>query len=210
MKIGIFGSAGFACEVADICDALGYTDIVFVNDYEAQKTVSGIDVLPLKNVPRLEREGYVFAIGIGDPQVRKKISTKYSHLAFPNLIHPSATFGRKQLTRLQETRGNIFAAGVRLTTGIQIGNFCIFNINTVIGHNCIVRNYVSIMSGCLVSGNVSIGEASYLGSGAKVTQGQNHRRLSIGKEAFVGIGSVVLRSIRDGQKVFGNPAQKIF
>ena len=141
--------------------------------------------------------------------MRKKIVAKFANLIFPNLIHPSVTFGRNQQSRLEGTRGTIFAAGVRLTNEIRVGNFCIFNINSTIGHDCNIENYVSIMSGCLISGNVHIKEAAYLGSGAKVVHGENQKRLSIGKEAFIGIGSVVLRRIRDGQKVFGNPAQKI-
>ncbi|RKQ72209.1 sugar O-acyltransferase (sialic acid O-acetyltransferase NeuD family) [Litorimonas taeanensis] len=209
MKIAIFGSSGFAREVADLCHDIGYTDMVLVDGSNDADTVAGLKVLDDSHISTLASSGYDFVIAIGSPQIRRKIASQYPDLNFPNLIHPTVSFGRGQRERLEASRGNIFCAGCRLSNTIDIGDFCTFNMNVLIGHDVEIQNYVSVMSTTVISGNVTIGDNVYIGSGALITNGKLHKKLTIEKDAFIGIGSVVLRRIREGHKVFGNPAKKI-
>ena len=158
-KIAIIGASGFGREVADIALDLGYEEVVFLS-----KDVDNIKVLAfpvveecLGEVEKLQNKRFDFAIGIGDPTIRKKISEKYSFLNYPNIIHPSVSFGYLQRAALTECRGNIIAAGCRFTNNIVFGNFGIFNINTAVGHDCQISDFVSVMSNVVVSGNVSLG-----------------------------------------------------
>jgi len=63
--------------------------------------------------------------------------------------------------------------------------------------------FTSLMANVDVAGNVHIGSRCFLGSNATIVPG---RRL--GDDVTVGAGSVVVHHIKDGTKVFGNPAKR--
>ena len=206
-KIAIFGASSFAREVADICHDLGYEEMVFVSDYDDVEEVDDIKVLKTKDIEGLSGDGYQFTIGVGSSDIRRKIVSQFPDLDYTNLVHPTATFGRTQRDALEKSKGNIIAAGVRLTNNIEIGNFVVLNLNVVVGHDCILEDFVSIMSGTLISGNVVIREASYIGCGASVTNGTADKKLEIGKNSLIGMGAVVIRRVKENTTVFGNPAR---
>lgn len=206
-KIAIFGASSFAREVADICHDLGIKEMVFVSDYDDIEQVDGIRVLKTGDIEGLQADGYQFAIGIGASNIRQKVFNEFPNLPYPNLVHPTVTFGRNQRDALQAAKGNILAAGVRVSNQISFGDFGVFNLNSVIGHDCTLGNFVSIMTGSLISGNVTIGEGVYMGCGACIINGTADNKVIIGKGATIGMGSVVIRNVDDESKVFGNPAR---
>lgn len=208
-KIAIFGSSSFGREVADICHELGFEDMVFIDDYTDAAEATGIRIFKNHDVGSLEAKGYEFAIGVGAPEIRQKIAAEFPDLPYPNLVHPSSTFGRGQREAIENSRGNIIAAGVRLSHNIELGNFTVLNLNAVVGHDCILEDYVSIMSGSLISGNVAIREGVYIGCGVSVINGTAQQKIEIGKNSVVGMGAVVLRDVNEDSKVFGNPARQM-
>ena len=207
-KIAIFGCSGFALEVADVCHALGYQKIILLSgSNDGLLEVNQLSVRPESDVKNLNLEGYVFAIGIGDSLVRKKISNMYKDLQFPNLIHPSVTFGLNQREKFSEVKGNIVTSGVIFTNSIKFGNFGVYNLKTSVGHNCIIDDFVSIMPNVSVSGNVHIFEGAFIGVSATILQGSSEKKLFIGGSSIVGAFSLVTKSVKDGVTVFGIPAK---
>lgn len=158
----------------------------------------------------MRAEGYVFAIGIGDGESRKRIFEKYDNLYYPALVHTSASFGRRQKEIVESTQGSIVCAGVRLTNSIAVGNFCVFNINTTIGHDCVIEDFVTISPGANVSGNVCLSKGSYIGTGASILQGRSiDNKMVIGEKSVVGAGAVVSKSVDCDVVVVGIPAKPI-
>jgi len=210
MKIAIFGASGFGRELADICIEIGYTDIVFLvkDDPEIINLNNTVYQDNKKNIEDLNNMGYSFAIGIGDPKIRKLIFEKYPSLHFPNIIHPSVTFGKDQKNALEKSKGILITAGCRLTNNIVIGNFVLINLNTTIGHDCIIEDFVSIMPNVTICGNVHIKNSAYIGCSSSIVQGTLEKKIMIGKNSTVGMGSIVLRSVKDQITVFGNPARE--
>lgn len=208
-KIGIFGTSGFAREVGDIAVALGFGPIYVARDH------SEADALPFTGEVILERDvmklsGADFAIGIGDNQVRRQVSARYSNqLRFANLIHPSATFGNGQLATIADRQGVIICAGVRFTNNIQIGNFTIFNLNVTVGHDVICEDFVNIAPGANISGNVHIEACCWVGTGAVINQGDATNKLRIGINTTIGSGSVVVRPCDHDAVYVGIPAKRI-
>jgi len=188
MRIAIFGDSGFAREVRDICIAMQLTEFVFY-----------IGKGDEENLP----ENSFFAIGIGDNHDRAKVARKYASLIFPNLIHPSATFGFQQKERFSDSKGNIVAAGARFTNNIKAGNFGIYNLNCTVGHDCVIEDFVNICPGANISGNVTLKEGAYIGTGAAILPG-----VTVGRYATVGAGAVVLNDVPDGVTVVGVPAKE--
>ncbi len=158
MKIAIFGASGLGREVADICLEIGYSEIVFLVKNEAEKCIwpNKVYLDTIEKVEELKSDGFKFAIGIGDPKIRKLVAEKYPLLDYPNLIHPSATFGYGQRKEIENSIGNIITAGCNITNNTSFGDFVLVNLNVAVGHDCIIENFVSLMSSATVSGNVHI------------------------------------------------------
>lgn len=69
----------------------------------------------------------------------------------------------------------------------------------------LLKDFVSLMPFAAISGNVVINTKSFIGTGAILIPG-----ITIGKEAIVGAGAVVLKNVKDGCTVFGNPAKIVY
>jgi acetyltransferase-like isoleucine patch superfamily enzyme len=59
-----------------------------------------------------------------------------------------------------------------------------------------------VIADAMVGGNVKIGERTWIAPCACIRD-----NITIGKDATVGMGSVVTRSVLDGQTVYGVPAK---
>lgn len=81
---------------------------------------------------------------------------------------------------------------------VKIDNLCLIAHNVQIGNN-------TLITGCnSVGGSTRIGEKVYIGPGSTILN-----QLSIKDNAYIGVGSVVIRNVKQGEKVFGNPARTL-
>ena len=142
----------------------------FVDDF---KTNQFFQKLPLIN--NIEPSSKAI-IAIADSIIRKQIATK-NQLNYYNIIHSNTTLHES----IQVGIGNIICKGVVLTVDIKISNHVIININSTIGHDVILDDFVSIMIGVHISGNVKIGEGTLIGSGAVVLP-----NITVGKWCKIG------------------------
>lgn len=109
-------------------------------------------------------------------------------------IAPSAFIGH----------GNMFNAGVVVNANAKISNHCIIGANSVIDYDAEIADMVQIGPGSVIGPGVKIGKGAFIGSGVTIVAG-----ITIGKNARIGAGSVVIAEVKDGETVFGNPAQKV-
>ncbi|PTB95391.1 hypothetical protein C9974_00525 [Marinobacter sp. B9-2] len=208
-KLGVFGTSGFAREVADIASELGYEPFLIAKD-EAEAAI-GSRVWPIVLESDIEQsQGAVYALGIGENNIRAKVANRYSgRLSFVNLIHPSATFGKHQLEQIQAREGVIICAGVRFTNNIVVGSYSIFNLNATIGHDATIEDFVNIAPGAHISGNVWIERECWVGTGAVINQGRNEKKLVIGTGTTIGSGAVVIKDCEEQAVYVGAPARRI-
>lgn len=207
-RIGIFGTSGFAREVGDIAWELSYKPLYIARDEAELALWNHVDDVALES-EALGYQDIAFAIGIGDNATRQKVAASFSTLAFANLVHPSATFGRGQQAALAGRRGVIVAAGVRFTNNIRVGDFTVFNLNATIGHDSIIEDFANIAPGACISGNVHIGTRCWVGTGAAINQGDGTAKLDIGNDTVIGSGSVVVRACEPHAVYVGIPAKRI-
>ena len=81
--------------------------------------------------------------------------------------------------------------------GVKIDGLCL------IGHNSIIKRNSALVAGSILFGSVTMEENSYIASGLIKNQTQ------IGKNAFVGMGSVVTKDVEANTVVVGIPAKKL-
>jgi sugar O-acyltransferase (sialic acid O-acetyltransferase NeuD family) len=202
--IYIIGCGGFAKEVYALIQAIGgYSVKGFINIEKAANLIFKGDSIPV-----LEEEAFLksnirasIAIGVGEPNLIKKLSSKYNKFDFPNLFHPNVV---GDFDNIEIGLGNIFTANVNLTTCIKIGNFNIFNLSTTIGHDVEIGNY-NVINPCVnVSGGVIIGDSNLIGVGATILQYKK-----IGSNSIVGAAALVIKNVPDSVTVFGIPAKRI-
>ncbi len=84
-----------------------------------------------------------------------------------------------------------------------IGNGVKIDANSHIGHNSIIGDHVGFAMFCELCGSVHIGEGAYLAGATVINQS------TIGKNAYLGFRSVIIRDIEENETVFGYPARKI-
>ena len=71
-----------------------------------------------------------------------------------------------------------------------------------IGHDAYLGKNVEIPAGAIIGGFVILEEGSYVGINATL-----RNRIKVGKNAFIGMGAVVTKSVEDDVTVVGNPAK---
>ena len=207
-KIIILGAGDFGKEVAWLIedinkvnptyDLLGFLDD---DDHKIGQLINGIKCLgPINMLLDLAKEQKISAvIAVQDGVIRKKFVDQFPSFSnWETLVHPSVNCADSSSLG----KGCIICSNSNISVNTRIGDQVIMNLSVTMGHDCIIDNYVSIMSGAVVSGRVSIGECSYFGSNSTVLPG-----MKIGLNAVIGAGSVVIRNVKDGATVMGVPAK---
>lgn len=208
-KVGIFGTSGMAREAGDIAWALELEPVYVARDEQELRAWSFPELVVLEEDIKLFAD-INFVIGVGANNIREAIAKRFStSIQFTNLIHPSATFGRGQKEIVERCKGVIVAAGARFTSGISIGDFCIFNQNSTIAHDCVVDSYVHVAPGANISGNVHLKSGAWVGAGAVVNQGCGLTKRVVGENAIVGSGAVVVHDCDADSIYVGVPAKRI-
>lgn len=140
-------------------------------------------------------------IALQEESKRKQIYEKFKDLIkWETIIHPSAKISHTA-TIMQ---GSIVSAGVVVSNDAIVGKNCYLNFNSVVGHNNEIGNFVSVMSGAVLCGNVSVGECSLIGTNSSVIPG-----IRVGSYSKLGVGSALIENLEDYTLAVGNPAQKI-
>lgn len=73
-----------------------------------------------------------------------------------------------------------------------------------IGHNCFVDENTMVMAGSILCGGATIGKNCWIAPNVSIKQ-----KLNIGDNAYIGLGSVVLRDVLPGVTVAGVPAKEL-
>lgn len=204
----IIGAGDFGKEVAWLIEDINKTNPVyhvlgFLDDDENKtgKVINGLSCLgSIDRVLVYNKKNPVCAvIAMQDGTIRKRIAEKLEGFdGWETLIHPSVNVSDTS----QIGKGCIVCAGSNISVNTEIGDHCVFNLSVTIGHDCVIEDYVSVMSGATVCGHVTIGQEAYLSTNCTVVPGKK-----VGAYARVGAGSVVLRNVKESVTVMGVPAK---
>jgi sugar O-acyltransferase (sialic acid O-acetyltransferase NeuD family) len=207
-KIVVVGAGGLGREIAAMLNSYfsnQYDLMGFVDDAkQAHDTVNGMYILGGVDW-LLKQENLRVVIGIGNPQIKRKIVEQLAlncGLNYPNLIHPHARLHARSF--IQIGKGNVITDGCILTTNISLGNFNLINLNTTIGHDAVIGNYCSIMPGVNISGGAHLKDRVYIGTGATLI-----KSTVLGINSLIGAGAVVHTDVPSESTFVGIPAKAI-
>lgn len=136
--------------------------------------------------------------GVSDGRIRSQLVGRRTAAA--PLIHPMADVGPDVVLG----GGTVVCSHANLTTHITVGAHVHISRGAAIGHDAVLEDYVSIMPLAAVSGNVRLGARVFVGTGAVIRQG-----VTVGDDAVIGMGAVVLRDVPAGVTVVGAPARAL-
>jgi sugar O-acyltransferase (sialic acid O-acetyltransferase NeuD family) len=197
----IIGSGGQSLVAYDAVRSLGtYEDIIIMDNPSSLPT-------PIKADFGLEyiesfKDTHDFFVALISNESREKmcldlISKGYKLI---NIIHHTAFVSNTVILGV-----NIFVGPLaNLHTAVKIGDGSIINSKASIDHNSIVHDYCHIAPGCVIAGNVVIGNRVFIGTGSVVING-----ISIENNCIIGANSLVLKSIHDEGTYVGSPVRKI-
>lgn len=203
----IVGAGGAGREVAWLVEDINldrptYEFLGFLDD-SATETVEGYPILGdvatwLKNPDR--RVHVVCAVGSSFSRFRLVQRLTDVGVQFATLIHPSVHYSRW----VEFGPGTIVRANNSLTTNVSVGAHCLLSTGCTVGHDTRLEDFVSLMPGVNISGDVVCGTGSYFGTGSAVING-----VSVGAWTVVGAGGIVTRDLPPGVVAVGVPAKPI-
>lgn len=197
MKKGIIGNGGFGREVYYSLSIDDRKNTIFFVDDEY--FLGQVNTLPMSNFNSNE---YEVIIAIGEPILRERMVNKLPpDTKFFTHIHSSVIILGDDITIGE---GSIICAGSILTTNIKIGKHCHLNLNTTIGHDCIIGDCFTTAPGVSISGNNEISDRVYIG-----TRSSTKQKLNICSDVTVGLNSGVVKNIYEPGVYVGTPAIKL-
>ncbi|MBX9185767.1 MULTISPECIES: acetyltransferase [Clostridium] len=207
-NIVIIGAGGVGREVSLIIQQINELEptwnlLGFIDDNTDNwgKVINGYSVIGgIDSLEFLSNDTYI-VIAIANYEVKKKIVNKVNNkFKFATIVHPKVWIH----DYMTVGQGTIIYEGAILTANIEIGNHVIISPKCGVGHDSIIKDYVSLLWNVNVSGNDLIEEGVMMGSGSTVIQGKK-----IGKGSIIGAGAVVVNDIESFSTAVGVPAKVI-
>jgi sugar O-acyltransferase (sialic acid O-acetyltransferase NeuD family) len=206
--VAVYGSGGFAREVAWLAEVCGHEVVCFIDDDPSKigRRLNEIPVVSL-DVAASQFPQALVAAGIGSPAARATVTGRVVErgLRPATLIHPRVERSRW----ITVGTGIVICAGNILTTNIVVGDHVQINLDCTIGHDVTLDEFATLAPGVHVSGCVRIGRRAYIGTGAAIINGTLEHPLVVGDDAVVGAGACVTRSVDAGVTVVGVPAKPL-
>ena len=207
-NIVIIGAGGVGREVSLIIQQINELEqtwnlLGFIDDNTDNwgKVINGYSVIGgIDSLEFLSNDTYI-VIAIANYKVKKNIVNKVNNkFKFATIVHPKVWIH----DYMTVGQGTIIYEGAILTANIEIGNHVIISPKCGVGHDSIIKDYVSLLWNVNVSGNDLIEEGVMMGSGSTVIQGKK-----IGKGSIIGAGAVVVNDIESFSTAVGVPAKVI-
>lgn len=199
-NIAIIGSGGFGREVYyqllsdnPSCSILFYVDDDYINPNS---------IVPEHKMSELNVANSEVLVAVGDPSMRQRIvnslpaTTKYF-----TFIHSSAQIMDRDI---EIGEGSIICPSVILTTNIKLGKHTHLNLQTTIGHDCVIGDFFTTAPGVKISGNCTIGTRVYFGTNAVVRE-----KITIADDVVIGLNGGVVKNITERGIYAGTPAVRI-
>lgn len=142
----------------------------------------------------------VFTCSVGDVTLKRKICEKMKARGakFQTLICDTAKVNETAIIG----EGSIIDHFTIIGSDTVIGENCLIQAYTAVGHDCFVGKYARIDNQCTCVGGTKVLDGATVHTGSVINHG-----VIVGEDATVGACSFVIRKVKAGTTVCGNPAR---
>ena len=205
-KLLIIGARGWGREVYEMAEnCIGYNSDFVIKGFldDTPSVLDGLDGYPpiVDSVEHYKpTDDDVFICALGDTHWKRHYSEIILNKGgkFINLIHKNVFIGINTIIG----KGCIISKEVGISCDIKIGDFVTFQRLVTLGHDVRVGNYCNFGTMCFMGGGASIGEESTMHTSSIILP---HKH--VGDKCIIGAGSVVIKNIKNGNTVYGNPCK---
>jgi sugar O-acyltransferase (sialic acid O-acetyltransferase NeuD family) len=199
----LLAASGLAREALEAARAQVRYDVVGFLDDDANRWGELLDgVKVLGGMARIldHPDAHVLACaGSGAARQRILSSVPFTGDRLATVIHPSVAVPASCTVGA----GSILLAGSVLTAQVTVGRHVVVMPNVTLTHDDAIADFATLGAGVTLGGSVQIGERSYLGMAVSVRE-----RCTVGADTIIGMGSVVLSDVPDGETWYGVPARR--
>lgn len=178
--------------------------LVFVDDNPRNIFVNGHEVLTYAQFQKLETSARYVALAIADDSIRKRLAECI--VADGGQLWQIIARHAVIMDNVELSEGAIISPFATLGSNARVGKCFHANVYSYVAHDCRIGDFVTFAPGVKCNGNVVIEDHVFVGAGAIIKQGTPDSPLIIGKNAVIGMGAVVTKSVAAGETVCGNPA----
>lgn len=148
------------------------------------------------------KDNDLFLCTLGDVAEKRKVvlSLKERGAKFYTYIHPNTSVSKDAVIG----EGSIILEMASIGSGVHIGSFCLIQISSIVAHDNVVGDFSRIDCHVICVGDVEIGSGVTIHTSAVLNHG-----VRIGDNAVVGACSFVIRKVKPGTTVCGNPAKEL-
>ena len=203
----IVGAKGFAKEVLEIFHQKNETEKLHFYDDVSSDIPDFLynQFKVLKNEEEakeyFEKTSAEFVLGIGNPQLRYKLTEKFQNLG-GTLTLSISKFAEIGSFGVKIGDGSNILGGVRISNDVTIGRGTIIYYNSIITHDVTIGEFCEISPGATLLGRCKIGKFVKIGAGAIIFPD-----VEIGDYSVIASGAVVRNDIPENTKAAGVPAE---
>lgn len=142
----------------------------------------------------------VFICAMGIPVIKRRCSELLMSRGarFTRLVHRTAVLG----DNVEMAEGVVLCPYTVVSANNRLGRGVAINLHSSVDHDASVDDWSQVNCHCDLTGAVQVGKEVFIGSSVSIIPG-----VKVGDGAYLGAGSVVLRDVPAGAKVFGVPAR---
>lgn len=206
MSAAIFGAGAYGEVYLHYLRDAGVNVSAFLDDNPAKH---GNDLLGVPVIGGIEELDKLRETGIsklycpvGNSEIRLRVNRRARLLGLitPNFVHHSAVVD----SFLAPDSGIYILPCSVLMPWIEVKQDVMISIGVKIAHHTILGEGVFLSTGVSVGANIRLCDRAYVGMNATLVTGKCS---TVGHDALIGAGAVVVSDIEDGMTVVGNPAK---
>ncbi|MGN7479856.1 acetyltransferase [Solibacillus silvestris] len=199
----LIGDSGHGKVIEDCIVASGHRVIAKLDDkYNSQFQEGPYIKGPLSIIKELLDNQTKIIISIGHNFIRRQVVERLAlkEDCYGIIKHPSAVISPSAILGY----GTVIMPNVVINASSKIGHHVILNTASIIEHDCLIKDFVHISPGTVLTGGVEVGIGTQVGAKTSVNP-----LVKIGKWSIVGAGSAVIRNIPDNVTAVGIPTTVI-
>lgn len=210
MILGIYGTNGMGREIREIAMLINekaekpvWDKIVFIDDTKEKGELKGCEMLPFRDLTEKYPPSEIqIVIGMGEPAYKDRVWEKVRKQGYSlaTVIHPDAEISPS--ARIGE--GVVVRKGSLISADSTVGDNVIIQSYVIIGHDTKIGNHCQISSFTDVAGHCVVGDRVFMGIGSGIKE-----NTTIGSDAVVSMGAMVMKDLPESVVAMGNPARVI-